>query len=74
MVYHLLSTATIRYAAFIDLEKAFNMVDYTRLSDLLALRHYPNYVYRLIRTLIFQGLRSYVLINKLIVWLVLSHL
>jgi hypothetical protein len=53
IVHHLLSTATVRYAVFIDLEKAFDMVDHTRLSSLLALQRCPNYVYRLIRSLTF---------------------
>jgi hypothetical protein len=53
VVYHLLSTATVRYAAFIDLEKAFDMVDYTRLSTLLASRGCPDHIHRLIRSLTF---------------------
>lgn len=64
VVHHLLSTATVRYAAFIDLEKAFDMVDHTRLSDLLASRRCPDHVHRLIRSLTFQGLRSRVLVNN----------
>jgi hypothetical protein len=64
VVHHLLSTATVRYAAFIDLEKAFDMVDHTRLSDLLASRRCPDHVHRLIRGLTFQGLRSRVLVNN----------
>lgn len=64
VVHHLLSTATVRYAAFIDLEKAFDMVDHTRLSNLLASRRCPNNVHRLIRSLTFQGLQSRVLVNN----------
>jgi hypothetical protein len=64
VVYYLLSTATVRYAAFIDLEKAFDMVDHTRLSDLLASRRCPNHIYRLIRSLTFRGLRSRILVNN----------
>jgi hypothetical protein len=63
-VYYLLSTTTIYYAAFIDLEKAFDIVDYIRLSDLLALRRYPDHIYYLIRSLTFRGLCSYVLVNN----------
>ncbi|GAB7336923.1 hypothetical protein MBLNU13_g01490t1 [Cladosporium sp. NU13] len=64
VVHHLLSTATVRHAAFIDLEKAFDMVDHTRLSDLLALRRCPDLVHRLVRSLTFRGLRSRVLVNN----------
>jgi hypothetical protein len=63
VVYHLLSTATVRYAAFIDLEKAFDMVDHARLSDLLASRCCPDHIHRLIRSLAFEGLRSRILVN-----------
>jgi hypothetical protein len=64
VVHHLLSTATVRYAVLIDLEKAFDMVDHTRLSNLLASRRCPDNVYRLIRSLTFRGLHSRVLINN----------
>jgi hypothetical protein len=64
VVHHLLSTATVPYAVFIGLEKAFDMVDHTRLSNLLASRSCPNHVYRLIRSLNFRGLHSRVLINE----------
>jgi hypothetical protein len=64
VVNHLLSTAVVRYAAFIDLEKAFDMVDHTRLSDLLASRRCPDHIHRLIRSLTFEGLRSRVLVNN----------
>jgi hypothetical protein len=53
IVHHLLSTATVRYAAFIDLEKAFDIVDHTRLSDLLASRRCPDHVHCLIQGLTF---------------------
>jgi hypothetical protein len=63
-MHHLLSTATIRYAAFIDLEKAFDMVDHTRLSDLLASYRCPDHIHYLIRSLTFRGLRSCILVNN----------
>jgi hypothetical protein len=36
IIHYLLSIATVRYAVFIDLEKAFDMVDHIHLSSLLA--------------------------------------
>jgi hypothetical protein len=63
VVHHLLSTGLVRYAAFIDLEKAFDMVDHARLRSLLALRGCPGRISRLIESLTFRGLRSRVLVN-----------
>lgn len=63
LVHHLLSTRTIRYAAFIDFEKAFDMVDHSRLAKLLLDRGCPPPVYRIIRALTFDDVRSRVLVN-----------
>lgn len=63
VVHHLLSAGLIRYAAFIDLEKAFDMVDHTRLRTLLARRGCPGRIRGLIESLTFRGLRSRVLVN-----------
>lgn len=63
VVHHLLSTGLVRYAAFIDLEKAFDMVDHTRLRALLVRRGCPVGVRDLIENLTFRGLRSRVLVN-----------
>src|ERR1700712_1808277 len=40
------------------------MVDYTRLSDLLASRRCPDHIHRLIQSLTFRGLHSRVLVNN----------
>lgn len=48
VVHHLLSIATVCYATFIDLEKAFDIVDHTCLSDLLASRRCPDHIHWLI--------------------------
>ncbi|KAI6788852.1 hypothetical protein KC343_g2541 [Hortaea werneckii] len=63
VVHHLLSTGLVRYAAFIDLEKAFDMVDHTRLDSLLVRRGCPGRIRGLIQNLTFRGLRSRVLVN-----------
>lgn len=63
VVHHLLSTGSIRYAAFIDLEKAFDMVDHTRLRTLLIRRGCPGRIRDLIENLTFRGLRSRVFVN-----------
>ena len=63
VVHHLLSTNQVRYAAFIDLEKAFDMVDHTRLHSLLVKRGCPGRILDLIESLTFRGLRSRVLVN-----------
>lgn len=63
VVHHLLSTGLVRYAAFIDLEKAFDMVDHTRLRALLVRRGCPGRIRNLIENLTFRGLRSRVLVN-----------
>lgn len=63
VVHHLLSTGAVRYAAFIDLEKAFDVNDHTRLSGLLTAPRCPHRVLCLIRSLTFQGVRSFVLVN-----------
>lgn len=64
VVHHLLSTATVSYAAFIDVEKAFNIVGHARFSALLTSRRCLDYVHRLIRSLTFRKLRSHVLVNN----------
>ena len=38
-----------------DLEKAFNIVDHSRLATLLLDRGYPRPIYRIIRSLTFEG-------------------
>jgi len=63
VVHHLLSTGLIRHAAFIDLEKAFDMVDHTRLHTLLVRRGCPSRIRDLVESLTFRGLRSRVLVN-----------
>lgn len=63
VVHHLLSTNLVRYAAFIDLEKAFDMVDHNRLHSLLVKRGCPGRIRDLIESLTFRGLRSRVLVN-----------
>ena len=63
VVHHLLSTGLVRYAAFIDLEKAFDMVDHTSLRTLLVRRGCPGRIRGLIESLTFRGLRSRVLVN-----------
>ena len=63
MVHHLLATRSVKYAAFIDLEKAFDIVDHSRLAALLLNRGCPPPLYRIIRSLTFEGVRLRVLVN-----------
>ena len=62
-VFLALAFGSVRYATFIDLEKAFDIVDYTRLRSLLVRRGYPGRILGLIESLTFRGLRSRVLVN-----------
>ena len=63
LVYHLLATRSVKYAAFVDLEKAFDMVDHSRLAALLLDSSCPPSIYRVIRSLTFEGVQSRVLVN-----------
>jgi hypothetical protein len=63
MVHHLLASRSIKYAAFVDLEKAFDMVDHSRLAALLLDRGCPRPIYRIICSLTFEGVQSRVLVN-----------
>jgi hypothetical protein len=58
-----MATRSIRYAAFVDLEKAFDMVDHSCLAALLLERGAPAYVYRIICSLTFEEVRSRVFVN-----------
>ena len=64
VVHYLLATRSVKYAAFIDLEKAFDIVDYSRLAALLLDRGYPLPLYYIIRSLTFEGVRLRVLVNS----------
>jgi hypothetical protein len=63
LVHHLLASRSVKYAAFVDLEKAFDVVDHSRLAALLLDRGCPRPIYRIIRSLTFEGVRSRVLVN-----------
>ena len=63
LLHHLMATRSVRYAAFIDLEKAFDVVDHSRLAALLLERGCPPSVFRIISSLTCEDVRSRVLVN-----------
>ena len=64
LVHHLLSGGAVTLAAFIDFEKAFDVVDHSRLAGLLLDRRCPLPVYRIICSLTFSAVSSTVLVNS----------
>lgn len=58
-----MATSSVRYVVFIDLEKAFDMVDHSRLTALLLERGCPVAVCNIIRSLTFDDVRSRIFVN-----------
>jgi hypothetical protein len=58
LVHHLMATRSICYAAFVDLENAFDMIDHSRFAALLLERGCPAHVYRITCSLTFEEVRS----------------
>ena len=63
VVHHLLASRSRSTAVFLDFRAAFDVVSHTRLAGILEKRGCPRYIQALIRSLIFDGLRSRVLVN-----------
>ena len=63
VVHHLLSSHARSTAVFLDFRSAFDVLDHAILDRLLRRRGCPSYVQRLIRSLMFDGLSSRVLVN-----------
>jgi hypothetical protein len=55
LVHHLLASRSIKHAAFTDWEKAFDMVDHSRLAALLLDRGCARPIYRITLSLTFEG-------------------
>lgn len=63
ILHHLLRSRLRRMAIFLDFRSAFDVLDHRRLSELLRQRGCPDYLHSLIRSLMFDGVRSRVLVN-----------
>jgi len=63
VVHMLLTSKTRSTALFLDFKAAFDVVDHQRLDGKLARRGCPQVVRSLIQSLMFQGLKSRILIN-----------
>ena len=58
ILYSLLESRRVTYVVFLDFKAAFDVVDYSLLTDILRRRGYPPRILALIASLTFRGVRS----------------
>ena len=63
IVHHLLATGLCTQALFVDFRSAFDVVNHEKLIGLLRGRRCPDYLLRLIETLMVSGVKSRILVN-----------